>query len=87
MSHNLAVFVLLYGLSFVPMLWAYRYKSRDAQWGLAIIDSTLTIVSYIFLARVIGWWLVPFIIVMIGVGRLMKAAHLEPYTNLNDPKS
>jgi hypothetical protein len=84
MDHDLKVGLILYGLSMLPWLCAFFTYDRKAQWGLFLIDATLTLGAYLFLVRSLGWWLAMWFGIAIGVGLVLEAAGVKAYDNLTD---
>jgi hypothetical protein len=76
---NLSWFIVLYGASCIPQIFAFKYKSKDAQLGLLLLDGALTGSAFVFLWWAIGWWLLPVIIGNMGIGKLLEAMGLRGY--------
>lgn len=81
---NLQWFIVLYGLSCIPWVLAYRIKNRDAQWGLFLIDLALTIPAWFYCWWAIGWWSVVLAIGLSGFGKLIESRWGKGYDNLSD---
>jgi hypothetical protein len=84
MDHNLKLFFVFYVLSCLPWAIASYTYDRQAQWGLFLIDFALTILSYVYLWRAIGWWSLLVLLGLAGFGLFLKGVGLKGYDNLND---
>lgn len=83
MDHNLKMFFLLFGLSYIPWAMAFFLDNREEQWGLLTIDFGLSVVAYWFLALAIGWWLLLVIAGLSILGMVFKRIGLYPYEYLS----
>jgi hypothetical protein len=80
MSHDLKMFLILYGISLIPYFVSLFVDSKDGQLGLFFIDLGLTIAAYVFLWNAIGWWVIPVSLCLAGVGYVIKSLGIRPYS-------
>jgi hypothetical protein len=79
---NLGLFFLLYGLSMIPWFLSFWSKSTDIDYGLMMIDAALTISSFIFLWRDIGWWSLFIAAGSTGIGLVLRGFGIDGYPAL-----
>lgn len=81
---SIQMFALLYGLSFIPWLLAFRLKAKDTQVGLWLIDAALSVASYVYLWDAIGAFSLLAIVALTGIGYVCKGLGLRGYDTLFD---
>lgn len=86
MSHNLLMFIILYGVTFIPWCLSFYSNNFSTQLGLFLIDMGLSIAAYVFLWWYIGWWSVPVGIVMAGIGKIMEGSGIRGYDLILEKK-
>jgi hypothetical protein len=82
---DLTIAIIFYAVSMIPYFLTIYVKDRTAQWGLWTIDLALTVTSYVYLYKAVGfWWSLMIFVILGGVGTVLRGLGFKPYDNLSD---